>query len=88
MEHLPTPVGLFFTFLMLTKHQQQQHYIRGFNPPNMPSVHVNLTMRALVVIEEIRKVTGWSNFKSKWISAAIMEKACRDFPHLMGVDEE
>ena len=57
------------------------------NPPNMPSVHVNLSMKALMAIEEIKEQTKWSNFKSKWISAAILEKACRDFPDLMGIDE-
>ena len=58
------------------------------NPQAMPSVHVNLTMRALMAIEEIQNHTKWSNFKSKWISAAVLEKACRDFPNLMGVTDE
>ena len=53
----------------------------------MPSINVNLSMKALMAIEEIRGSTGWKNFRSKWISAAIMEKACRDFPGLMGVEE-
>jgi len=57
----------------------------------MPSKHVNLTMKALIALERIGEQTQWANFHSKWISAAIMEKACRDFPHLMGmkgVEEE
>jgi len=45
-------------------------------------------MRALMAIEEIQNHTKWSNFKSKWISAAVLEKACRDFPNLMGVTDE
>lgn len=57
----------------------------------MPSKHVNLTMKALIALERIGEQTQWANFHSKWISAAIMEKACRDFPNLMGmkgVEEE
>ena len=53
----------------------------------MPSKSVNLTMKALIALEQIGEQTRWTNFHSKWISAAIMEKACRDFPNLMGVEE-
>ena len=36
-----------------------------------------------MALEAIGEHTKWTNFHSKWISAAILERACRDFPNLM-----